>query len=113
MDKITFEDFLIIMSYDVLKNQSCIEIEFCIDNSTIYQCSWLGKTVGRNSGEVVYWFGLTADGTQAYEFDSLEQLLSANVFCGKSIRGIWRLVSIIAIDACDTLERLSFYLKTP
>ncbi|HEY9060819.1 MAG TPA: hypothetical protein VIO64_10015 [Pseudobacteroides sp.] len=110
MDKITFEDFHNIMSYDVAKNQDCIEIEFCIDNCDAYQTSWLGKMVDRNTKKVIYWFGLTEDGSQAYDFDSFEQFANAKVFYDKSIKEIWNSVSLLSVDACDIQERLPFYL---
>jgi hypothetical protein len=110
MDKITFEDFHAIMSYDVAKNQTCIEIEFCIDNCDAYQTSWLGKMVDRNRKKVIYWFGLTEDGSQAYDFDLFEQFANAKVFYDKSIKEIWDSVSLLSVDACDIQERLPFYL---
>ena len=111
MNKITFEDFCRIMSYDVESSQSCIEIEFYIDNCKEYQCSWLGKMLDNKEGKAVYWFGLTEDGLQAYEFESLEQFITAKVFHGKNMKEIWKDVSIRAIDACNVEERLPFYLK--
>ena len=110
MDKITFEDFQCIMSYDVTKDQTCIEIEFCVDDCPPYQASWLGKTVDRETKQPVYWFGLTEDGSQAYEFNSFEQFTGAKIFFDNSIQEIWKSVSLLSIDACEIQERLSFYL---
>ena len=39
------------------------------------------------------------DGSQAYDFDSFEQLVNANIFYGKSIKDIWNLVTLLSIDA--------------
>ena len=111
VDKITFDDFECIMSYDVTKNQACIEIEFCVDICDAYQTSWLGKMVDSNTKKTVYWFGLTEDGSQAYDFNSFEQFVNAKIFHDrKSIKEIWNSVSLLSIDACETQERLSFYL---
>ena len=110
MDKISFSDFRHIMLYDVAKNQTCIEMEFCIDDLVDYQASWLGKMVDIRTNKALYWFGLTEDGLQAYDFDSFEQFSNAKVFYGNSIKEIWDSISFLSIDACETQERLSFYL---
>lgn len=36
MNKITFEEFCCIMSFDITNNRACIEIEFCIDGYKDY-----------------------------------------------------------------------------
>ncbi len=108
--KISFEDFKKIMSYDITKKQSCIEIEFCVDNCETYQTSWLGKMIDKETNKVVYWFGLTEDGLQAYDYDSFDKFSNAKVFNGKSLNEIWNTVSMISIDACDIEGRLQFYL---
>ena len=110
MDKITFEEFYSVMSFDITNNQTCIEIEFCIDNYKDYQCSWLGKMLYGEDEKVIYWFGLTKDGSQAYDFESFEQFSNAKVVHAQSIKEIWDLVTILSIDACSIEERLPFYL---
>lgn len=110
MNKITFEEFCSVMLYNITNNQTCIEIEFCIDNCKEYQCSWLGKMLDSKGEKSIYWFGLTEDGSQAYDYESFEQFSNAKVFHGKSIKEIWNLVSILSIDACNIQERLPFYL---
>ncbi len=110
MGKITFKDFQCVMSYDITVNETCIEIEFCVDNFDAYQASWLGKTIDRDTKKIIYWFGLTEDGLQAYNFDSFEQFINAKVFDNKNIKEIWDSVSLLSIDACDIKERLPFYL---
>ena len=87
--KISFEDFKKIMSYDITKKQTCIEIEFCVDNYETYQTSWLGKMIDKETNQVVYWFGLTEDGSQAYDYDSFDKFSNAKVFNGKSLNEIW------------------------
>lgn len=110
MDKISFQDFSRVMSYEITKKETCIEIEFCIDNCNEYQQSWLGKMMDNNTEKVVYWFGLTEDGLHAYDFESFEQFTNAKIFYDKSIKEIWDLVSLLSIDACNIEERLPFYL---
>lgn len=110
MNKITFEEFCCVMSFDITNNRACIEIEFCIDGYKDYQCSWLGKMLDDEDEKVIYWFGLTEDGSQGYDFKLFDQFLNAKVFHGKSIKEIWDLVTILSIDACNIEERLPFYL---
>lgn len=97
------------MSYDITK-KACIEVEFCVDNCETYQTPWLGKMIDRKANRVIYWFGLTEDGSQAYDYDSFNEFVNAKVFYGKSLKEIWHLVSLVSIDACDINERLQFYL---
>ena len=111
MNIITFEEFRSIMLCDITNNHSCIEIEFCVDNYKDYQCSWLGKMFDSKSEKSIYWFGLTEDGSQAYDYETFDQFSNAKVFYNKSIREIWDLVTILSIDACDIEERLPFYLE--
>lgn len=47
--------------------------------------------------KAIYWFGLTEDGSQAYNFDSFKQFSSAKVFYGKSMKEIWVFVTILSI----------------
>ena len=110
MSKINFDDFISIMSYNI-SNMNCIEIEFGVDNSRDYRCSWLGKMLDSKTGSEIYWFGLTEDGSQAYDYETFEQFSNARVFDGKSIKEIWDLVTILSIDACSAEERLPFYLE--
>ncbi|NLD48268.1 MAG: hypothetical protein GX660_13925 [Clostridiaceae bacterium] len=62
------------------------------------------------TNKVIYWFGLTKDGKQAYDYDSFNEIINAKVFGGKSLEEIWHLVSLISIDASDVQENLHFYL---
>ncbi len=110
MDKISFEDFSCIMVYDITENQTCIEIEFSVNNCDEYQIAWLGKLLVDETKKVVYWFGLTEDGSQAYDYDSFEEFVSAGVFNDKSIKDIWDSISLRSIDACNIQDRLPFYL---
>ncbi len=110
MNEITYEEFCSVMLYNITDNDSCIEIEFCIDSYKEYQSSWLGKMLDNKGEKAIYWFGLTEDGSQAYDYESFEQFSNAKIFYGKNIKEIWNLVTILSIDACDIEERLPFYL---
>ena len=108
--KISLDDFKQMMLFDVVKRNACIEIEFCIEGSDEYTSCWLGKTIDRNTSREVYWFGLTPDGLQAYDFETLEIFLNAEVFEGQSLGEKWELVNVYSIDGCNVKERLLFYL---
>lgn len=88
MNKITFEEFRSIMLYNITNSQTCIEIEFCVDNYKDYQCAWLGKMLDSKGEKSIYWFGLTEDGSQAYDYETFEQFSNAKVFYNKSIKEI-------------------------
>jgi len=112
MKKLTFFDFEQIMSFDVsMKNEPCIEIEFCVDNSAEYHSSCMGKMTDNQTGNDVFWYGLVVDGSQAYEFYSFEDFANAKIFRGSSLKEIWNSVSFISIDAFDVEDRLPFYLN--
>ena len=86
------------MTYDVMKNQKCIEVWFDVDNCPEYQESWLGKKEGAKTKKPVYWLGLVEDGSQAYSYDFFEEFVDAKVFHDKSLREIWDSISLISID---------------
>ena len=110
MKKISFEQFEKMMSYDVITNDACIEIEFCVDGFPEYSSCWLGKTVNRETNRADYWYGLVPDGSQAYNFNSLKEFISESIFQSSSIKEIWNLVTLFSIDGCDIDWRLLHYL---
>ena len=111
MVKIALEHFEKMMAFDVVANNACIEVEFHVDNSLGYAACWLGKTINRETLQAVYWYGLTADGLQAYNFDSLDDFINAPVFNGKSIKEIWDTVTFTSIDSCDVTCRMMGYMN--
>jgi hypothetical protein len=110
MCKIPLEDFEKMMQFDVVKRNACIEIDFSIDGDMTYCGCWLGKTIDRETNKSLYWYGLAEDGSQAYEYDNMEDFLNAQVFGGKSIKQLWSRVTLFSIDACNVMERLAVYL---
>ena len=120
MEKIPFKEFELIMSRDLLANMPenydiselasykigpCIEIEFCVDNDKEYQECWMGKMIKKDTKENVYWFGLTEDGNQAYDYNSLQKFTNAKVFYGTtSLKEIWSLVTLICIKCYDGVQ---------
>jgi len=116
MSKITFSDFECMMKYSLKEKlkkntEPCIEILFCVDDCEDYQESWLGKMLNQNTNSDLYWFGLTPDGLQGYNFNSFEEFINAKVFCGKNLKEVWDSISLLLIDACDVEERLQFYVN--
>jgi len=113
MSKLAFWAFERIMLFDLSKKKEpCIEIEFSIDNFSEYNSCYMGKMKCKHTGKDWYWYGLVADGSQAYEFYSFEEFITAKIFHGNNLQDIWNSVSLLSIDACDVGERLPFYLKT-
>ena len=86
MPKITLDQFKKIMEHDVISSHTCIEINFCIDDDVEYASCWTGKLPSHEEApRDLYWYRLVSDGSQAFSFNSLEELLYAAVFRGCSI----------------------------
>ena len=49
----------------------------------------------------VFWYGLTSDGKNGYDYNTFEEFASDNIFDGKSLREIWNNIDIEEIDGCD------------
>jgi len=111
MSKISFEQFVKMMEYDVASNYACIEAEFCIGDDDTYGSCWLGKTIDQDNGKAVFWYGFVSDGSQAYDFETMDEFLNATIFDGKSIQELWDMVTLYNIDGCDVKERVMFYLN--
>ena len=110
MKKIPFDQFEQMMLYDVVENNACIEIEFCIDNNPIYNSCWMGKTIDKEINQASFWCGLVPDGSQAYNFKSFQEFMDTPLFQNDSLKESWSFITIIAIDGCDIDWRLSHYL---
>ncbi len=109
--KIKLEDLIKILSSDVVKFKSCIEMNFCIDNYSEYEDCWLGKMPDRDvPNKEVYWYGLVPDGSQAYAYAKLEDILKAKVFNGKSMYEVFEKVTWYSLDGCSIEERLTDYI---
>jgi len=110
LNKISLQDFIQVLSYDVVGNNACIEVEFSIDDDPEYSSCWLGKTIDRETKKECYWYGLVPDGSQAYDYFLMDEFLNAKVFRGKSIQEVWHAVTFYSIDGLDVGERLLHYL---
>lgn len=105
--KIKFDDLITILSRDVVEYNSCIEMNFCIDNDTEYEDCWLGKMPDKDEyGKEVYWYGLVTDGSQAYDYAKLEDILNAKVFHGKSLCDVIEKITWYSLDGCSIEEIL-------
>ena len=111
MAKIKLKDLITVLNSDVLKNNSCIEMNFCIDNDIEYKDCWIGKMPDKNIiGKVVYWYGLLSDGSQAYDYDKLEDILNAKVFHDKNLSDVIEKITWYSLDGCSIEERLPYYI---
>jgi hypothetical protein len=105
------QDLIKILSTDVVKNNSCIEMNFCIDDDAEYEDCWAGKMPDKsNLGKALYWYGLVSDGTQEYEYANMEDILSAKVFRDKSMSDVIDKVTWYSLDGCSIEERLQHYI---
>lgn len=112
MEKIELQDLIMILKSDVVKYQSCIEMNFCIDNDKEYDDCWIGKMPDRNDeGKALYWYGLAPDGLQAYKYDKLDDILNDKVFHGKSLCDIIEKITWYSLDGTSIEERLQDYIN--
>ena len=110
LTKIKLQHLVAVLSSDVINNNTCIEMEFSIDDTEYNQC-WLGKMPDRdNPKKEIYWIGLNPDGSQAYEYKELEDLLKAKILDGNSLYEVIDRISWHSLDGCSIEERLSDYL---
>ena len=110
VNKMPFEYFEKMMSFDVVANDACIEVNFSVDDSFEYNSCWLGKMPCNNTSQELYWYGLVSDGTQAYDYSNLTNFINAPIFHNKNIKEVWHLVTFHSIDGCDVDWRIAHYL---
>ena len=70
----------------------------------------MGKMPDKVTAKDVYWFGLTSDGKNAFDYSTFEDFSTAKVFDGKSLIEIWDAVTVEEIDGCEPLKRLENYI---
>ena len=71
----------------------------------------MGKMPDRKTNADLYWFGLTADGKNAYDYNTFDEMISAKVFDGKSFMDVWDNIEFLSGDGFDPIEGFSSYLK--
>lgn len=106
---INFDTFSRLMAFDT-KGSFCIEIYFRLKDSRKFDSCWMGKLYDAKVGADTYWFGLTADGKNAYDYISFKEFSTADVFDGKSLIDVWDSIEIIDINGCEPSEMIKSYL---
>ena len=69
-----------------------------------------GKCQIRKQRKMFFWFGLTPDGDNAYDYPTFEEFSFAKIFDGKSLMEIWDNIVIEEINGCDPMEMVEMYL---
>ena len=106
---ITFEQITKLFTFNT-KKKFCVEIQFMLLNSQKYDYCWMGKMWSREEQKDVFWYGLTPDGKNAFDYPSFDEMASAPVFDGLSLEEVWDQIVIEEIDGCDPQERLEDYI---
>ena len=82
-----------------LKQKYRIEICFSINGIPEYDDCWMGKMPDSDyPAKDSFWYGLVHDGSQAYDYDNLDDFLSAPVFHGQSLQQVWKNVTLQTIN---------------
>lgn len=98
---ISFEDITAFLQQD-LEQKYCIEISFSVKGMAEYAFCWMGKMPDQaDKAKDCYWYGLTPDGSQAYDYDNLDDFLSAPVFDGCSLRQVWKDVTLDSVNGSE------------
>jgi len=105
--KISFDAFKKLLTAS-LRDNYCQEILFDVKNSEKYKSCWMG--VINKNGISEYWFGLSEDGTEAYDYLCFDEMASAPVFADKSLQEIWEYIDILSVNGCSPESLLTFYL---
>lgn len=106
----TFESFRKLMSFDT-QGGICIEILFAVVKSEKFDSCWMGKMQDRKTKQDIFWYGLTRDGKNAFDYPTFEEFSSGDVFDGKSLFEIWDNIVIKNINGCDPAEMIDVYLS--
>ena len=106
----TFELFQKLMSIDTT-GRFCVEIQFSVKGNEKYNYSWMGKMPDRKTKQDVFWYGLTSDGKNEYDYQTFEEFSSASIFDGKSLLEIWNNIVIEEINGCDPMVMVDLYLS--
>lgn len=66
----------------------------------------MGKLQNQETKEDVYWFGLTPDGKNAYDYKTFEEMKSVKFFDGKNLEEIWEKIQVLSIDGCNPYDEI-------
>ena len=94
-----------------LDGWGCIEVEFEVTDMSGYENCWMGKMPDpEHQEQELFWFGLKPDGTEAWDYHSLFDFMSAPIFKGKTLCEISEKINVLSVDGTDPAERMRFYL---
>ena len=105
----SFETFKKMMEFD-LRGQFCLEILFSVIGNEKFSSCWMGKMPDRETKDDCFWYGLTPDCLNAFDYKTFEEFAAAPVFDGKSLADIWALIKIDSINGCDPADMLPIYV---
>lgn len=88
-----------------------LEITFKVCGSETFDDCRMGNHLDKSTGLNEYWYGLTRDGKNAFEYPTFEEFSSAEVFDGKTLAEIWDDVTLLEINGCDPTEMIEIYLS--
>ncbi len=106
---IEFDQIKQLFEFETL-GKYCVEILFSVNGSEMFDSCWMGKTPDEDKNNDIYWFGLTSDGKNAFNYSTFEEFSSAKVFDGKALIDILDNITVKEIDGCDPEQRISFYI---
>ena len=105
--KLSLRELTTILSVDVLSTNRCVEMSFGIDGLPKYDDCWLGKMKDNQTGTECYWFGLVKNGSEAYAFPTMTELLEAKVFDGKSLKDVLSQLEWYSLDGSEIPESIT------
>ena len=109
--KLDFGYFEKVMKSKVSDKYS-VEIQFEVESSEIYNLSWMGKSIERETNREVFWFGLVEDGSQAYDYETFDEFVNSQVFYGeKSLKDLWDLILIFSLNGANESDIINVFLK--
>lgn len=81
------------------------ENHFCIEDNDKYDDCWIGFN---DDYDKPYWFGLTPDGNNAYEFKTADEILNAKVFGGESLKDLWTHVYFYSLNGLNAKDWVAY-----
>lgn len=96
-EKIPYEIF----SPKFSERKNFFEISFYVENSDKFCDCWMG--FNKDFSEP-YWYGLTSDGKNGYDFKTAEEMFNAKVFDGRSIKDLWHDIYFTSINGISARD---------
>jgi len=92
----TIDQLRQLLDYDTAREVR--EIDFCIEGDTKFSDCWMGRLFDGEAQRDILWFGLTPDGSYAFEYAAFGAMINDPVFDGKSLSELWNRVDIRAVN---------------